>query len=1057
MNDDKRSEANGPQAGKIEDIMRERDRLDKILQTKFRKRMAIVFTDVCGYTHFMDTRGDIAGRAWMQKHHDIVLPLITGHEGQVLSIMGDGVMASFESTLNAVKACIAIQKGLAAYNTQCDPADELHVTIGINTGEILVDEDHIAGDVVNVASRIESKAEKDQILVSSSAYDEVCGSEDIVCRLHGEVSVKGKTGALKLYRVVWQEEEIVVAAAPRVRSSDGPRERRVKRRPNVLQLEINREDDRLKISAFEQQAGEVSTVRRYEEIPVSMDKIAERCREIVETLNTTNRKGRLSRDVLVRLRDIGRIFSDELFTAGVKETIRDTRAEHLTVNLDDQLVQVPWELLHDGQQFLSQRFSMGRLVKTRQNVVGVKSRIIQRPMKMLVLADPKGDLQGAYDEGIEIRDFMDRQRDLVSVSLRSENITSDFIREKIRNFDLVHFAGHSDYHADAPGEGGWRLSDGTLKASALLKMAGTGSMPSLIFSNACQSARTEEWALKPHFQDEIFGLANAFILAGVKHYVGTFWEILDEPSRRFAIEFYRQVMDGCSVGDALRQARLKLIDVYGEETIVWGSYLLYGDPTYNYMDQLNDQEAPEAAAPELEPSVAVSAQTRAADRAPAVGAESVPAGKKPGRTWALVGGALAAVVLAVALYFSGVFKTDTTPYEQEIASLYSQGKFDEAFQASAALAQKVPAVRLSYLVQGDILLRQGKLEDARGAYEKALQATRGDDRQKARALVGLGRIASAQQATDQAMDFYRQAAEAAPGSGIGFLPQAMLLEGKGDASGALALLDQARQAAPDDRMLTLMAERARRKVAFESDQAQQARIDGLVKDLLATLDQPPRALPGDGWTSTPLTLWIMDPGTLGVSFQEGEDKLLVAALTEQLLQSGGVELVERALLDKLMGELKLGSSQLADRNTALNLGRLMAAKLMLSGKIAYAGPQTQVSLRLIETETGRIAAAVSDTFPSAATPNEMAERLASTLGAKIEAKYPLRAKVARAEGETLVLNLGTRAGAAEGQRFKALGGDSVLEVVAAQPDECVAKVVSGSREGLVGQRVTILK
>ena len=95
MDDNQQNDHKAPHR-KIEDIMRERDRLDKILQKNFRKRMAIVFTDVCGYTKYMDTRGDIAGRAWMQKHNDIVLPLIKQHSGNVLTIMGDGVMSSFE-------------------------------------------------------------------------------------------------------------------------------------------------------------------------------------------------------------------------------------------------------------------------------------------------------------------------------------------------------------------------------------------------------------------------------------------------------------------------------------------------------------------------------------------------------------------------------------------------------------------------------------------------------------------------------------------------------------------------------------------------------------------------------------------------------------------------------------------------------------------------------------------------------------------------------------------------------------------------------------------------
>ena len=105
-------EENGHQ--NIEEIMRERDRLDKVLQKKFVKRMAIVFTDVTGYTKYTDAHGDIASRAWMQKHNDIVLPLIESHSGNVLTLMGDGVMSSFESTLDAAKACIEIHKGLAA-------------------------------------------------------------------------------------------------------------------------------------------------------------------------------------------------------------------------------------------------------------------------------------------------------------------------------------------------------------------------------------------------------------------------------------------------------------------------------------------------------------------------------------------------------------------------------------------------------------------------------------------------------------------------------------------------------------------------------------------------------------------------------------------------------------------------------------------------------------------------------------------------------------------------------------------------------------------------------
>ena len=107
----------GSRSKSIEEVMRERQRLDRILREKFKKRMAILFSDVCGFTKYMDTRGDISGRAWIQRHHDIVFPLIESHEGKILDIMGDGVMASFPDSLSAVKASVAIQKGLEEYNS----------------------------------------------------------------------------------------------------------------------------------------------------------------------------------------------------------------------------------------------------------------------------------------------------------------------------------------------------------------------------------------------------------------------------------------------------------------------------------------------------------------------------------------------------------------------------------------------------------------------------------------------------------------------------------------------------------------------------------------------------------------------------------------------------------------------------------------------------------------------------------------------------------------------------------------------------------------------------
>ena len=59
-----------------------------------------------------------------------------------------------------------------------------------------------------------------------------------------------------------------------------------------------------------------------------------------------------------------------------------------------------------------------------------------------------------------------------------------------------------------------------------------------------------------------------------------------KPGSHFAIEFYKHLFSGVCVGQAVLNARHALVDLYGEETIIWASYVFYGDPTFNYMDQI---------------------------------------------------------------------------------------------------------------------------------------------------------------------------------------------------------------------------------------------------------------------------------------------------------------------------------------------------------------------------------------------------------------------------------------------------------------------------------------
>jgi CHAT domain-containing protein len=357
-----------------------------------------------------------------------------------------------------------------------------------------------------------------------------------------------------------------------------------------LIVEASRENGYIKVSVYERSEGGEKTIRPYEHVDVPWEQIEARRREVISLLNRANRRAKVTREILESLKKSGQVLFDLLVPSKARERLSSTEARNLILYVDDKLVHIPWELLFDGRQFLCRRFAMGRIVRTRQAPTALSTRAPKAPFKVLVVADPRGDLDASYREGTEIRNFLDEKRDIFHVDFKSHPVDVSFVKKNLRDYDIVHYAGHAEYHSDNPSESGWLLKDSRLKASEISAMGGLQPMPSLVFSNACQSGHSGEWRIKEEDEQQIFGLANAYLLAGVQHYIGTFWEILDEPSSQFAKLFYGSLSQRESVGEAVRKAREKLIEAHGEETIVWAGYMLYGDPTFAFDPAEKEEE-----------------------------------------------------------------------------------------------------------------------------------------------------------------------------------------------------------------------------------------------------------------------------------------------------------------------------------------------------------------------------------------------------------------------------------------------------------------------------------
>ncbi len=107
-----------------------------------------------------------------------------------------------------------------------------------------------------------------------------------------------------------------------------------------------------------------------------------------------------------------------------------------------------------------------------------------------------------------------------------------------------------------------------------------------------------------------------------------------------------------------------------------------------------------------------------------------------------------------------------------------------------------------------------------------------------------------------------------------------------------------------------------------------------------------------------LAVWDFDNNSLGsvgaIEAMEPYRRILPEALMAQLADLPGLRLVERIRLRELLDELKLGSSELADRDTRLRVGRLLGARYMMFGDYLALGPVMRVDVRLVDSETSRI-------------------------------------------------------------------------------------------------------
>lgn len=361
----------------------------------------------------------------------------------------------------------------------------------------------------------------------------------------------------------------------------------MKTNQSIFILEASWQDDAFSVAFYDQH----STAHQYHKILIPFDEIKQVCDEFTILLQKANclRAQSESLDLDKELKRIGRVLHNTLLPIKIREYLELVPVREIVFLLDEVCVQIPWEIFYDGHQFFALKFYCGRIVKTRQQISAKKKKEeTSKACPMLILANPTDNLPSANLEAKEIKDIFEDQGS-IEVSYKLKNISCAYIKNKLCEYDVLHFAGHTIHTQGDSKQSGFVLADGIFSVNDIQMLKGKEAFPRLVVCNSCQSAReTEQKIVEDHAREEaIFGLASSFLAAGVQHFVGTLWDIPDDVGLIFAKEFYSRIKEGDPIARAVCYGRLRLMKEFSDKSIFWANYVVYGHPQQSLLQPSN--------------------------------------------------------------------------------------------------------------------------------------------------------------------------------------------------------------------------------------------------------------------------------------------------------------------------------------------------------------------------------------------------------------------------------------------------------------------------------------
>jgi pimeloyl-ACP methyl ester carboxylesterase len=272
----------------------------------------------------------------------------------------------------------------------------------------------------------------------------------------------------------------------------------------------------------------------------------------------------------------------------IRKILPGMKSRRMMIIHDARTSWIPWETICIDKWQPAAEMGLSRKYEAENlSVAGwLEERRLAEKLRLLLIVNPTGDLPGAEKEGERIRTLLSNDPAFQIDTLWREEATWSAVRAGFRSgdFDVIHYAGHAFFDPNKRSRSGI-LCHGRQVLSGL-DLLNLEKLPGLVFFNACEAARIRRTEVSHNEAQEDpvakrleknVGLAEAFLRAGVGNYVGTYWPVGDAAAEQFADIFYKGLVQGHSIGNALQEGRKRVMEL---KSVDWADYIHYGSPAF---------------------------------------------------------------------------------------------------------------------------------------------------------------------------------------------------------------------------------------------------------------------------------------------------------------------------------------------------------------------------------------------------------------------------------------------------------------------------------------------